>query len=193
MGQQFSGLFEIYQREPHSFKSDVKKVKAWLQSGKRQFSLSVAISLMLHVFLIGFVAVSQYSRHRHSREIGLIDIRPIINALSRIKTEPSSPTVTPRLISPTEEKEITQLLTKTPLFDTRFSEEERTELAKKLMEGYFQLKSRGSPFWDTAENFALRTDRAGQRKGGVRSGTIAGNLFTRPVFRPSRARFLQNR
>jgi hypothetical protein len=29
MGQDFSGLFEIYQRDPHSFKSDIKKVKGW--------------------------------------------------------------------------------------------------------------------------------------------------------------------
>jgi hypothetical protein len=145
-GQDFSGLFEIYQRDPHSFKNDVKRVKAWLESGKRRFSLSVAISLVLHVFLISLVAISQSSRHRHSREVGLVDVRPIINALSRIKFEQSSPPVGDRQISPTEEKEITQLLTQTPLFDTRFSEEERTELAKKLMEGYFQLKSGKRPF-----------------------------------------------
>ena len=146
MGQDFSGLFEIYQCEPHSFKHDIKKIKSWLQSGKRQFSLSVAISLLLHVFLISFVAVAQYSRYRHNREIGLIDVRPVINALSRIRFEQSSPAVGDRQISPTEEKEITQLLTQTPLFDTRFSEEERTDLAIKLMEGYFQLKSGERPF-----------------------------------------------
>jgi hypothetical protein len=146
LGQHFSGLFEIYQRDPHSFKSDIKKARAWLQSGKRQFSLSVAISLLLHGFLVSFVAVSQYSRYRQNKEIGLIDVRPVINALSRIRFEQSNLAVGDRQISPTEEKEITQLLTQTPLFDTRFSEEERTELAKKLMEGYFQLKSGKRPF-----------------------------------------------
>ena len=146
MGQDFTGLFEIYQREPHSFKHDIKKIKSWLQSGKRQFSLSVAISLLLHVFLISFVAVSQYSRSRHNREIGQIDVRPVINALSRIRIEQSSPAIGDRQISPTEEKELTQLLTQTPLFDTRFSEEERTDLALKLMESYFQLKSEERPF-----------------------------------------------
>jgi len=146
LGQHFSGLFEIYQREPHSFKNDIKKAKVWLQSGKRQFSLFVAISILLHVFLIRFVVVSQQSRYRYNREIGLIDIRPIINALSRIRTEQPNPAATRRQISQTEEKEITQLLTQTPLFDKRFSEEERTELAKKLMEGYFQMKSVDRPF-----------------------------------------------
>ena len=145
MGQDYSGLFEIFQREPHSFKNDIRKIKGWLESGKRQFSLSVAISLALHVFLVTFVAVSQSSRHRDGREIGLIDVRPIINALSRIRIEQASPGAIPRQISPIEEKEITQLLTQTPLFDTRFSEEERTELALKLMEGYFQMKSTERP------------------------------------------------
>jgi hypothetical protein len=146
MGQQFSGLFEVYQRESHSLKNGIKRAKAWLESGKRQFSLSVAISLMLHLLLVCLVAVSQSSRHRHNRELGVVDVRPIINALSRIRTEPPSPAVAHRPISPAEEKEITQLLTNTPLFDARFSEEERTELAKKLMEGYFQLKSGKRPF-----------------------------------------------
>ncbi len=145
MGRQFSGLFEIYQREPHSFKNDIKRAKAWLESGKRKFSLSVAVSLVLHVFLVSFVVVSQSSRHRHSREAGLVDIRPIINALTRIRIEQPSRAVGGRQVSPTEEKEITQLLTQTPLFDTRFSEEERTALALKLMEGYFQLKSVDRP------------------------------------------------
>ncbi len=146
MGQNFSGLFEIYQREPHSFKNDINKAKAWLHSGKRQFSLSVSISLVLHVFLISLVAISQSSRHRHSREVGLIDVRPIINALSRIRIEQPNPGVGGRQISQAEEKEITQLLTEAPLFDTRFSEEERTDLAIKLMDSYFQLKSVERPF-----------------------------------------------
>lgn len=146
MGLDFSGLFEIYQRGPHSFRNDLKKAKAWLQSGKRQFSLSIAISLMLHAFLISFVAVTQYYRYRQNRETGLIDVRPVIDALSRIRIEQSSPAVGDRQISPNEEKEITQLLTQTPLFDTRFNEEERTELAIKLMESYFQLKNAERPF-----------------------------------------------
>jgi hypothetical protein len=146
MGLDFSGLFEIYQREPHSLNNDLKKAKAWLQSGKRQFSLSIAISLVLHAFLFSFVAVTQYYRYRQSREKGLFDVRPVIDALSRIRIEQSGQAIGDRQISPDEEKEITQLLTQTPLFDTRFNEEERTELAIKLMESYFQLKNAERPF-----------------------------------------------
>ena len=146
MGQDSFGLFEIYQREPHSFKRDVKKIKSWLQSGKRSFSLSVAISLILHAVLFSFIAVSQYSLYRLSGETGLIDMKPVFNALSRIRAEQSSKSASLRQISGAEEKEIMELLTQTPLFDTRFSEEERTELAKKLMEGYLQLKSAARPF-----------------------------------------------
>jgi hypothetical protein len=145
MGQQFSGLFEIYQREPHSFKNDIRRANAWLESGRRRFSLSVSISLVLHVFLISLVAISQSSHHRHSRELGLVDVRPIINALSRIRIEQPSAEAVPRQISPTEEKEITQLLTQTPLFDRQFSEEERTNLALKLIESYFQFKGTERP------------------------------------------------
>jgi hypothetical protein len=144
MSQNLSGLFEIYQQEPHSIKHDAEKIKDWLLSGKRAFSLSVAISLILHIVLFGYVSFSNYSLYRHNEEPELIDLRPILSVLTQMKTEPGNQSIPQRTIAEIDEAEILELLTQTPLFDSSISEEERKELAEKLLEGYFQLKNSSS-------------------------------------------------
>ena len=155
MSQNLSGLFEIYQQEPHSIKHDAGKIKDWLLSGKRAFSLSITISFILHVILFGYVSFSNYSLYRHNEEPELIDLKPILSALTQMKTEPGNQSIPQRRISGTDEAEILELLTQTPLFDSSISEEERKELAKKLMEGYFQLKN-SSPAASVIPKISLR-------------------------------------
>jgi len=140
MSQNLSGLFEIYQQEPHSIKHEAGKIKDWLLSGKRAFSLFITISLVLHVILFGYVSFSHYSLYRRNEEPELIDLKPILGALAQVKTEPGNWGISQQQISEIDETEIIKLLTQTPLFDSSISEEERKELSKKLMEGYFQLK-----------------------------------------------------
>ena len=155
MSQNLSGLFEIYQQEPHSIKHDAEKIKDWLLSGKRAFSLSVAISLILHIVLFGYVSFSNYSLYRHNEEPELIDLRPILSVLTQMKTEPGNQSIPQRTIAEIDEAEILELLTQTPLFDSSISEEERKELAEKLMEGYFQLKN-SSPAASVIPKISLR-------------------------------------
>lgn len=112
-------------------------------SGKRAFSLSLAISLIWHIILFGYASFSGYSLYRHNEEPGLIDIVPVLSALSQMRTEPGNQSIPERKLSETDEAEILELLTQTPLFDVSISEGERKELAEKLMEGYFQLKNSG--------------------------------------------------
>jgi hypothetical protein len=141
MSQNLSGLFEIYQQEPHSIKHDAGKIKDWLLSEKRTFSLAVTISLILHIVLFGYVSFSNYSLYRHSEQPGLIDLKSIISAIAQMKVQPEDQGIPQRKISEIDEAEILELLTQTPLFASNIGEEERNELAKKLMEGYFQLKN----------------------------------------------------
>jgi hypothetical protein len=155
MSQNLSGLFEIYQQEPHSIKHDAGKIKDWLLPGKRAFSLSITISFILHVILFGYVSFSNYSLYRHNEEPELIDLKPILSALTQMKTEPGNQSSPQRQISETDEAEILELLTQTPLFDSSISEEERKELAKKLMESYFQLKD-SSPTASVIPKISLR-------------------------------------
>jgi hypothetical protein len=178
MSQNLSGLFEIYQQEPHSVKHDAGKIKDWLLSGKRAFSLSITISLILHVILFGYVSFSNYSLYRHNEEPELIDLKPILSALTQMMTEPGNQSNPHRQISETDETEILELLTQTPLFDSSISEEERKELAKKLMEGYFQLKN-SSPAASVIPKISLR-DLLDFLKDQKDLGISARNVFYSP-------------
>ena len=141
MDQGLFGLFEIYQREPHSFRHDAARIKDWLLSPKRAFHLSLTFSLILHGILIGYVSFSSYSLYRHNGESELIDLKAILSVLAHMKMDPGSQLGLQEQMSEADESEILKLLTRTPLFDASVSEEEREALSKKLMEGYFELKS----------------------------------------------------
>jgi hypothetical protein len=112
-------------------------------SGKRAFSLSLAISLIWHIILFGYASFSGYSLYRHNEEPELMDILPVLSALSQMKSGPGNQSIPERKVTETDEAEILELLTQTPLFDVNISEGDRKELAEKLMEGYFQLKNSG--------------------------------------------------
>ncbi len=143
MGKDFSGLFEIYERRPHSFKGDFRTFKAWLGERSKSFSFFVVLSAVLHAALFSYLCFAPVSSGRTG--FPAVDIRPFLKAMTNIERGivPSQPSVRP--LTDAEKEQVLALLTQTPLFDPRLTEKERTELAEKLIESYFALRSPDAP------------------------------------------------
>ncbi len=143
MGEDFSGLFEIYDRRPHSFKRDFRNIRDWLGERNKHFSFFVILSALLHAALFSYLCFAPVSSGRTG--LPAVDLRPFLKALSNIEGAPVLDRTSFRPLTEAEKEQILALLTLTPLFDSRLTENERTELATKLIESYFALKNRDFP------------------------------------------------
>jgi hypothetical protein len=143
MGEDSSGLFEIYGQPLRSFKPDFKAIRDRLVEWHKQFSFFVVLSAFLHAAFFSYVCFAPIS----SRKAGLpaLDLRPFLKAMANVEDGPVLDGKSARPLSEAEKEQILVLLTQTPLFDPRLTENERTELATKLIESYFALKNRDFP------------------------------------------------
>jgi hypothetical protein len=140
MDRDLSGLFQIYQREPHSFRRDAGMIVAWLKKRKTSFSFFLTVSAVLHVFTLGFLLVSDYSIWTRKRAAGPVDLQVILNALGQRNEAPAGKKASPRPLTRVEEEELMGILSQVRLFAPSLTAKEKIELAKRLIEAYLALK-----------------------------------------------------
>jgi hypothetical protein len=143
MDRDFSGLFQIYQHEPHSFRQDARKIVAWLGKRQTSFSFFLTVSAVLHVFSLGFLLVSDYSVWTRKRAAGLVDLQVILSALGQRNEAPAGEKASPRPLTQAEEDEVLGILSRMRLFAPSLTGKEKIELAKRLIEAYLTLKDEG--------------------------------------------------
>jgi hypothetical protein len=143
MGEDFSGLFEIYKQRPHSFKRDFRNLGDWLGERSKHLSFFVVLSAILHAALFSYLCFAPVSSGR--TRLPAVDLRPFLKAMANVEGGRIPGQTSFRPLSEAEKEQVLALLTQTPLFDSRLTEKERTELAQKLMESYFALRNPDAP------------------------------------------------
>jgi hypothetical protein len=138
VGQELLGIFENAPFEPGPFKVAFRELKRWLLSGTRSFSWFLAMSLILHVFLFGFMIIFNSSFSRPQDEPAAIQVGPILDALSELRTRRINRSSGQTNFSTADEAQIIEILTQAPLFGPGFSEREQTELTQKLVDSYVE-------------------------------------------------------
>ena len=134
-------FFSNYQDRLHSRKDRFYSLMSWIKSGRNNFSLSVVLSLFLHVMLVLLLLVAPDFSSSQAGSTHVMDADVFVKALQEMQLgsiKDGARVPLPKL----SDEELLDAIERSKLPDLNLGKEERAEFYQRLVRAYLLLKDR---------------------------------------------------